>query len=481
MRPTEASSEDRAHSNTADTAALVNDAPSQLARSLGAAFRSRDEELFLVGGAVRDHLLGQPDFDLDFATSALPDITVRILEHQHLGKVYRVGERFGTIGLRLDDRLVEITTYRSQEIYAPESRKPEVRFGTTLLEDLRRRDFTINAMARDPITGALIDPLQGAVDLQAGLIRAVGTAADRFGEDPLRILRAVRFASRLGFSIEPSAWEAMVEMAPRLATISRERVRDEFTKMLEDAHPAVALSLMRDAGLLRWTAPLLEELTRMPDHGPRHHLSLWDHTMRVVSAVSPLLSLRWAAVLHDIAKPATRTEEPSGRPRFFHHEEVGARMAREVLTDLRYSNQIVESVVLLIQTHMQLHAYSAEWSDGAVRRLMMRLGPLTQEAIALDRADAAGHTIGVPSANAPKFDHLQERIRHLDEEDVSQLKSPLTGHDLMERYQRPAGPWIGVIKDALLEEVIEGRLAPQEQDKAWRIADTLVNRGDSDC
>jgi poly(A) polymerase len=454
---------------------LANQDPDQFSRSLALAFREAGEELYLVGGAVRDALLGMADFDLDFATSARPPVTVGILEALGQGRPYRIGERFGTIGLRLGQKDVEVTTYRSKETYPPRSRKPDVQFGTRLEEDLGRRDFTINAMARDPISGETIDLFGGTQDLGAGLIRAVGEAVQRFREDPLRLLRAVRFACRLDFDIEPATWAAMRADGPWLETVSRERVRDEMTRMLEGTQPARALTLLRDSGLLARSVPRLALLDSMPDHGPRHPLSLWDHTMAVVSGVPPTLALRWAAVLHDIAKPVTRTHEPSGRPRFFHHEEEGARLAREILTGLRYSNQVVEDVALLVETHMQPHAYSEEWSDGAVRRLMVRLGPLLHQSIELARADAAGHALDGPVWNTPKFDALERRVRALDEEQEERLRSPLSGEDLMHRYGRGPGRWIGEIKGAICEALIEGELQPGDTEGAWRIADRIVS------
>jgi poly(A) polymerase len=439
-------------------------------------FRDAGEELFLVGGAVRDELLGEQDLDLDFATSARPAETVSILERLGAGRPYRVGEKYGTIGVVVSGWTVQITTYRSEEVYAPGSRKPDVAFGSTLLEDLSRRDFTINAMARDPLEGTLLDPLGGEADLRAGLIRAVGDPIGRFREDPLRLLRGVRFAARFGFTVEPATWLAMKESASRLGTISRERIRDEYAAMLVGSNAVRALTLMRDSGLLQASVPQLMALTQMPDHGPRHPLSLWDHTMRVVAGVRPALTVRWAALLHDIAKPATRTHEPNGRPRFFHHEEVGAAMAREILTGLRYSSNVVEDVALLVGTHMQLHTYNNEWSDGAVRRLVLRLGALTQDSIELARADASGHSLTGTSQNAPKFDELEDRIRRSSEEQVTRLKSPLTGNDLMERYHRPPGPWIREIKIALDDAVIDGKLRPDDRDGAERIADQLMGR-----
>jgi poly(A) polymerase len=459
------------------TTEIRPDSGAEMAERLARAFRDAGEELYLVGGALRDRLLGEQVDELDFATSAHPPRTIEILESLDLGRPYRVGEKFGTIGVATTERRIEITTYRSNEVYRPGSRKPEVHFGATLLDDVSRRDFTINAMARDPLSGTILDPLGGETDLAAGVIRAVGDPAARFREDPLRLLRGIRFAARLGFDIEPLTWQAMTETAPELRSISRERIRDEYSRMLQGSEPVRALTLLRNSRLVEYSVPQLLILTQMPDHGPRHPLSLWDHTMNVVGAVPPELSVRWAALLHDIGKPSTRTHEPSGRPRFFHHEEVGAAIARDILTGLRYSSSVVDAVTLLVSTHMQLHTYTPEWTEGAVRRLMLRLGPQTREAIQLARADASGHSLNGNSRSAPRFDELEARIVHSEnEEQVIQLKSPLTGEDLMERYHRPPGPWIREIKTVLEEAVLDGELQPGDRDTAYRIADQLVAR-----
>lgn len=447
-----------------------------VSRCLAERFRAAGKHLYLVGGSIRDEILGKTDIDLDFATDAMPDETVTILEGGE-GAIYRMGERFGTIGLALPGHMIEITTYRSEEMYSPGSRKPEVRFGKTLDDDLTRRDFTINAMARDPLTGTLVDPLDGQRDLTAKLIRAVGNPTDRFHEDPLRLLRAIRFATRFEFEIERSTWQALRDCAPCLRDISRERIRDEYSKILTGPNPVRGLTFLRDADLLAHSAPELLELSTMPDHGPRHPLSLWDHVMRVVGGVPPSLALRWAALLHDIGKPSTRTHEQNGRPRFFHHEEVGAAMAQRILSDLRYGNDIVGEVALLVDTHMQLHSYNCEWSDGAVRRLMLRLGLLMGPAIQLARADASGHSLSGESRNAAKFDQLEHRIQQLGMERVLELQSPLSGNDLMERYGRPGGPWVGHIKQALLHDLLEGNLKPEDRDAAWQRADELIRSG----
>jgi poly(A) polymerase len=449
----------------------------ELVDSLSHVFRRSREELFLVGGAVRDSILQVPLGELDFATSARPEVTARLVEEAGFGSPYRVGEKFGTIGFPLIGGNVEITTYRSHETYAHGSRKPDVQLGGTLQEDLRRRDFTINAIAWDPDKETLIDPFGGKEDLDNRVLRAVAEPGERFEEDPLRLLRGVRFAAGLGLSIETGTFQEMTSHASSLARISRERIRDEYTLMLTALDPVSALTRLRDSGLIEHSVPQLLDLMRMPDHGPRHPLSLWDHVMRVLEATPPDLTIRWAALLHDIAKPATRVAEPSGRPRFFHHEEVGAQVAREILTGLRYPGQLVKDVALLIETHMQLHGYTSQWTDGAVRRLIIRLGPLLDSAIALARADAAGHAVGPRGLqDDDRLTELEARVSRFGHETVAAIKSPLSGDDLMARYQRPPGPWIREVKEALKDAVVDGRLAIEDRERAWTLADQLVAR-----
>lgn len=448
-----------------------------LARRLAGLFDDRGYELYLVGGAVREALLGSASNELDFATSSPPERTAELLEEFGSHMPYRIGEKFGTIGCLVEGRIIEVTTYRSREVYAPGSRKPEVEFGHSLEEDLSRRDFTINAIALQPVVDTLIDPFHGVDDLRAGVIRAVGNPGQRFQEDPLRLLRAVRFAARLEFEIEPATGDAMKTHAGALESISRERIRDEYSRYLESDRPAAALTLLRDFGLFSASVPELEALTLMPDHGANHPLSLWDHTMRVVDAVPARLTVRWAALVHDIAKPATRSREPDGRTRFFHHEARGAEIARRMLSGLRYPANVTDAVSTLVETHMQLHAFSPEWSDGAVRRLCLRLGTCMEEAILLAEADAAGHTSDGRPMRSPKFDELKRRLRALDSEHVQGMRSPLTGDDLMERYARPPGPWIRTVKERLLDEVLEGNLSPDDTAGAWVLADRLLAEG----
>ncbi len=453
-------------------------------RLVADAFSSADLELYLVGGALRDHLLERPVHEWDFATNARTNEILSTLEMagetNHWAQpwsIYRVGEKFGTIGLVANGERAEITTYRSSESYPEGSRKPSVIFGSGIEEDLSRRDFTVNSMAiraqsfLEGDTSGLIDPYGGRDDLAARLIRSVGAPHERFREDPLRLLRAVRLAAQLGFSVEARTWAAMADRAQLLSSISRERIADELTRMLTGPDPARSLTLLRDSGLLQAAVPDLMILDAMPDHGPRHPMSLWDHTMLVVEGVEPDPISRWAALLHDIGKPETRTFDERGRIRFFQHEEVGAKRAAEVLRSLRRSNELVESVHDLVETHMQVHQYTPEWSDGAIRRLCEKLGPNFAKAIDLAKSDVRGHretTWGVTGAA-----ELEERAAQLQAQ-LPSVQSPLTGVVLMERYRRPPGPWIGEIKDRLTEMVRDGALLPGDLERAWEIADAIV-------
>jgi len=473
-----------------------------LARTLSERFSAEGFELFLVGGALRDRLLGLRVSELDFATNARPNETLRLMQQIDGASVYRIGERYGTIGVIAGASRAEITTYRSGETYPKGSRKPAVEFGHSLEEDLSRRDFTVNAMAIESsklkVQGSkecdaasstfdlrpsafnlqpstcppeLIDPFNGLADLNAHIIRSVGDPEERFREDPLRLLRGIRFAAALGYELEPTTWTAMRRLAGLLGGISRERIAEELSRMLVGRDPRRAFTLLRDSGLLGSAVPEVLALDAMPDHGPRHPLSLWDHTMNVVAATSADLVTRWAALLHDIAKPQTRSIDGDGRIHFLAHDELGARTASRILESLRMSSETTAAVRDLVETHMQVHQYSPEWSDGAVRRLRRHLGPNFERALDLARADSAGH--GHTSWGITMVEALAAQARAL-EEALPVVNSPLNGREIMEHYGGEPGPWIGLIKDALTEKVLEGELDVADKQAAWRLADQVV-------
>ncbi|MCA1646772.1 MAG: CCA tRNA nucleotidyltransferase [Chloroflexi bacterium] len=429
-------------------------------------------ELFLVGGVVRDILLGAPlGHDLDFATSALPSQTERALRAAG-GKVYKIGEKFGTIGGVFGHLHVEVTTYRA-EAYQSGSRKPEVAFGRTLADDLARRDFTINAMALDPLSLALVDPFGGQADLSNGLVRAVGDPLERFREDPLRLLRAIRFASRLWFELAPQTAVAISGAAPALATISRERVRDELEKLLLGPSPSRGIWLLCELGLAELSLPDVPKLRGM-DYESGRHKDVFNHTLQVLDRTPPRLALRWAALLHDIAKPATKHVE-NGKVTFHGHDHKGERMTRRILAELHQPGELIERIGRLVGLHLRANAYEGVWTDSAVRRFVLEVGDeLIDDLLALSRADVTTGRVERRQAIARSVAELERRIAELRaQEDIARIGSPLDGSDLMQLLKRGPGPWIKPIKDQLREMVIEGELAADDKTAAIPIARRL--------
>jgi poly(A) polymerase len=443
-------------------------------------FRAAGYELFLVGGTVRDALLGRTASpDIDMTTDATPDAIKRIVTATQPRAIVLVGERFGTVRLHYgdDDTIIEITTYRSEH-YNPDSRKPEVCFGTNLEDDLLRRDFTINAMARDPLTGELRDPFGGQTDLVAHLIRAVGDdPAQRFADDPLRLLRAIRFAVQLGFSIEANTAAAIAEQAPSLAKISRERIRDEFGKILVSPQPMQGLRMAVDLGLMPYIVPEVLELRGISQR-PAHSKDVFEHVLRVVQHTPPRLRMRWAGLLHDIAKPRTRSVE-DGHVHFFGHEDVGSAMAREILKRLNFDRPFIDQVARLVKLHMRSNAYAPDWTDGAVRRLTLDAGDVFGDLLDLSRADITSYRPEKVARAVARVNELEARAQRIQEEDARvPIKSPLDGNELMEIFGRGPGPWLKPIKEHLLGLVIDGQLAPDDKAGAEAIARALLAEHD---
>jgi len=431
-----------------------------------------DAELFLVGGIVRDLLLEAPLGlrDLDFATSALPAVTSCALNAAG-GKVYRIGEKFGTIGGIFGKLQVEVTTYRA-EAYQSGSRKPAVAFGRNLTDDLARRDFTINALALEPRTGRITDPFGGLADLSNGLVRAVGDPGARFKEDPLRLLRAVRFASRLWFDLDPQTAAAISAAAPALATISRERVRDELEKLLLGPSPSRGIRLLCELGLADFSLPDVPKLRGMANElGAGHHKDVFSHTLQVLDRTPPRLALRWAALLHDIAKPTTKHVE-NGKVSFHGHDHKGERMARRILGELHEPSELIERVGRLVGLHLRANAYAGVWTDSAVRRFVLEVGDeLIEDLLALSRADVTTGRVERRQAIAHSVAELEKRILELRaQEDIARIASPLDGSALMQLFERGPGPWIQPIKDHLRELVIEGELHADDRQQAMDIA-----------
>lgn len=438
-------------------------------------FRQTGFDLYLVGGPVRDRILGRRSSDLDFTTGARPDRVKVLARRAGAASIYTVGERFGTIGAVFESGPVEITTFRA-ESYRPGSRKPDVRFGNSLEADLGRRDFTINAMAQDVLSGRIIDPHGGLPDLVAERIRAVGVPDDRFSEDPLRILRCVRFAAQLGFTIEAGTLAAARRTAGELRLVSAERIGAELSLILLSPEPGPALVTLLEIGVLGLVMPELIPLQHTEQEERRQHKDVFAHTMRVLSTTRPEPEIRWAALLHDIGKPRTKSVR-NRRIRFFGHEEVGARMARRIMRRLKFDSRLTDRVTHIVRLHMRANAYESGWTDGAVRRFILEAGEDLDALIALSRADITSYRPRRIEAGLARVAELQARCEHLQaERDVAELASPLDGNALMKLFNRPPGVWIKPIKQYLLDLVLDGELEPDDLEGARELARAFVRR-----
>jgi poly(A) polymerase len=455
----------------------------QVIDRLAAAFAESGHELSLVGGIVRDVLLGfQPPADLDLTTDATPEQIKEIAPRVDALSIYDIGEKFGTIGFVFsgdDDHgplSVEITTYRSEQ-YPDESRHPHVHFGTDLIEDLARRDFTINAMAVNVLTGELVDPFDGQPDLAMATIRAVGDPQQRFEEDPLRLLRAARFVSQLGFMIERNTFDAMIEAAPSIQRISRERIYAELTRLMTGTYASHALEVLAETGLLALTMPELEPLSlETGDRGPVHReKDLWEHTKKVVDKAPQRPVVRWAALMHDAAKPMTRGYDQNGEIHFIGHEREGAILARTVLDGIHADRSTVKAVSQIVELHGRPGTYERGWTDSAVRRLMLDAGDVLNDLLDLAAADVTSARAFRQQAAAQRIAGLRAHIERLEtEREADQWKSPLDGDELMRLFDRPPGRWIGDVKDQLRELVLDGELEPGDKERAFAIATELL-------
>ncbi|HZD78671.1 MAG TPA: CCA tRNA nucleotidyltransferase [Actinomycetota bacterium] len=438
-----------------------------LATELGERFRAAGFQLYLVGGVVRDLLLGRvrEGAELDMATDATPTQTTRVLRGW-ADRRYLAGARFGTVGARKGDTSFEITTFR-QEVYHEEHRRPSVTFAKDLETDLVRRDFTINAMAIGLPGGGFVDPCGGVRALAA---RRLDTPLDpevAFSDDPLRMLRAARFLSQLEVTPTPRVVQAIRELRDRLDIVSAERISDELSKLLVGSRPSKGLDLVVSTGLAERFLPELPALTVEQD--PVHkHKDVLRHTYAVVERCEPDLVLRLAALLHDIGKPKTRRIGAEGVS-FHHHEVVGARMARERLVALRYPSAVVEDVVRLVEMHLRFHGYS-EWTDSAVRRYVREAGPLLDRLNQLTRADCTTRNPFRARQLAALQDDLEERIARLgEEENLQAIRAPLDGNQVMEHLGLAPGPEVGRALAYLLDERMER--GPIEEDEAYRLLD----------
>ena len=428
---------------------------------LGKIFAEAAHELALVGGPVRDAFLGAISHDLDFATSARPEETERLLATWS-STHWSIGKEFGTIGARHGNVVVEVTTYRS-EAYEVGSRKPQVEYGDTLDGDLSRRDFTVNAMAVILPSLTFVDPHNGLQDLHDGVLRTPADPEQSFDDDPLRIMRAARFSAQLGFDVDPAAMTAMSALADRLAIVSAERIQGELERMVLSKAPRRGLELMVHTGVADVVLPELAALQATVDEH-RRHKDVYEHTLVVLDQAialetgpdgpvpGPDLVLRLAAVLHDIGKPATRRFEPGGGVSFHHHELVGARMATKRLKALRFDKQTVKDVTRLVELHLRFHGYGeSAWSDSAVRRYVTDAGPLLERLHRLTRADCTTRNRRKAMRLSAAYDDLEERIAALAEaEEIARIRPDLDGNQIMTILDVPAGPVVGKAYQHLL-------------------------------
>lgn len=441
---------------------------------LGALFEAAGFELALVGGPVRDAILGRVAPDLDFTTNANPDQILKILK-PIASATWDIGRAFGTIAAQIGDEKVEITTYRADS-YDATTRKPTVEFGDNLEDDLVRRDFTVNAMALRLPSRTFVDPHSGLRDLLFSTLKTPSKPEISFSDDPLRMMRAARFASQLGFEIEPDTFEAMVSMRERISIISMERVRDELSKLLLSKNPRPGLEALVDSGIADIVLPELPALRlELDEH--HHHKDVYQHTLTVVEqaidyeadyGMQEDLVLRLAALLHDIGKPATRRLEPGGAVSFHHHDVVGSKLAKKRLQELRFDNDTIKAVSKLIELHLRFFGYSdQQWSDSAVRRYVRDAEDQLVRLHALTRADVTTRNRRKADRLAHAYDDLEQRIKVLQEqEELDSLRPELDGAAIMELLGLKPGPEVGQAYKFLMEiRLDEGEIGPEEAKK----------------
>jgi poly(A) polymerase len=441
---------------------LTKQAPE--ATKLAIAFKAAGFKLALVGGPVRDAILGRLGNDLDFTTDAHPKDCEKIL-NKWADSVWDIGAAFGTVAGKKGDITVEITTYRS-ESYNLDSRKPNVEFGKTIEADLSRRDFTINAMALELTTDkpTFIDLYNGVGDLQNKLIKTPGTPEDSFSDDPLRMMRAARFMSQLNFEIDPAVITAIKSMATRLEIISAERIRDEFIKIIMSDNPRLGITLLVETGLAEIFLPEIPKLKLEIDEH-HHHKDVYEHSLTVLEQAialearlgGPNLTLRLAALLHDIGKPKTKELITGGGVSFHHHEVVGARMGKERMKKLRFDNHIIKDVAQLIFLHLRFHGYgNGEWTDSAVRRYVRDADELLTHLHLLTRADCTTRNQKKAEGLAKTYDQLEARIALLmEQEELNKIRPDLSGEQIMEILSIKPSPAVGKAYDFLLELRLE--------------------------
>ena len=417
-------------------------------------------EFYLVGGAVRDGILDIDTKDFDFTTNATPEESISLLNSNGY-KTTEIGREFGTIELQIDDNSVHITTYR-KDTYENSSRNPSIESAADLNTDLSRRDFTINSIAYSIDENKLVDPFLGLKDLALGTIRTPDDPIISFSDDPLRMLRVCRFISTHGFSPDNDTYVAMRDNVERIKIVSVERIRDEISKLLVGKNPSLGLRTFVESGLSSYILPELNELKIEvdPEH---HHKDVYEHTLKVVDNVSPTLTRRLGALLHDIATPKTKGVE-NGKVHFRHHEVVGAKMTKKILQNLKYDKKTIKNVASLVELHLRPHTFKMGWTDSAVRRYIVDAGEVLEDLNNLVRADVTTKNKQKAQEIFEKLDEMETRIKEvLEKEEMSKLRPPISGDEIMSLFDLEPGPKVGVIMKALYEQRInEGEVSKEE-------------------
>ncbi|RJN32413.1 CCA tRNA nucleotidyltransferase [Nesterenkonia natronophila] len=433
---------------------------------LGEVFARAGHDLSLVGGPVRDLFLGRTSPDLDFTTDATPDQITAAVEGW-ADAHWDIGRAFGTIGIRRGEHTLEVTTYRS-EAYDATSRKPTVQFGQSLAQDLVRRDFTVNAMALQLPSFELVDPHGGVRDLHAKVLRTPATAEESFSDDPLRMMRAARFASQLGLKVAEPVWSAMSGMAERLRIVSAERIQAELVKLICGADPRAGIDVMVETGLADIVLPEVPAL-KLTDDEHRRHKDVYQHSLQVMEQAAELETdsdgpvprpdfvLRFAALMHDVGKPKTRRFESGGGVSFRHHDVVGAKLTRKRMQALKFDKESIRAVTLLVELHMRFYGYGDQgWSDSAVRRYVTDAGDQLDRLHRLTRSDVTTRNRKKATRLAHAYDDLETRISELREkEELAKIRPHLNGEQIMQILDLPPGPQVGRAYKFLLEHRME--------------------------
>jgi poly(A) polymerase len=455
---------------------------------LGRRFAAAGEEIALVGGPVRDAMLGRLQNDLDFTTSARPEVTERLLKGW-AEATWDIGRAFGTIGCRRGEWQIEITTYRS-EAYVAASRKPAVKYGDSLVGDLARRDFTVNSMALSLPDQRLEDPFGGVVDLAHQVLRTPGRPEDSFSDDPLRMMRAARFAAQLGFTIAPEVVAAMTDMADRISIVSAERVRDELVKLMLAPDPVRGLRLLVETGLTEHVLPEVPALALERDEHHRHK-DVYEHTLTVLEQSidledrlgGPDFISRFAALMHDVGKPKTRRFAEKDVVTFHHHDVVGAKLTRKRMQALKFSKDQTDAVAQLVELHLRFHGYgSGEWTDSAVRRYVRDAGDQLDRLHVLTRADCTTRNKRKADLLRRTYDDLEVRIARLSEaEEMASIRPDLDGNQIMEILGIGPGREVGQAYRHLLELRLDNGPMGEERARTalleWAATQPTITRG----